>query len=71
MLEKMPDEVIRYDITQLQTIQLLFEVGEKERDFEIAEKLGERGDELIKYYIKKESNNNTTIIKKKNHQCCQ
>lgn len=54
MLDKMPDEVIRYDITQLQTIQLLFEVEEKERAFVIADKLGERGEELIVYYLKSE-----------------
>ena len=54
MLEKMPDEVIRYDLTQLHTIQLLFEIGEKERAFEIAAKLAERGEELIAYYVKSE-----------------
>lgn len=50
-LEKMPDYGIRYDITHLQTIQLLFEVGEREWAYEIADKLSRRADELIAYYI--------------------
>jgi len=50
-LDKMPDHGIRYDITHLHTIQLLFEVGEKERAYEIADKLGKRADELIRYYV--------------------
>lgn len=50
-LDKMPDNVIRYDVTHLQTIQLLFEVGEKEKAFEIANALSERSDELIAYYL--------------------
>jgi hypothetical protein len=51
-LDKMPDHTIRYDITHLQTIQLLFEVGEKQRAYAIADKLSARADELIAYYIK-------------------
>jgi hypothetical protein len=56
MLDKMPDNVIRYDITQLQTIQLLFETGEKEKAFEIASLLGARGEALIQYYLESERN---------------
>jgi len=50
-LDKMPDHGVRYDITHLQTIQLLFEVGERKRAYEIADKLGRRADELIPYYL--------------------
>jgi hypothetical protein len=48
----MPDHGIRFDITHLQTVQLLFILDEKERAFEIADKLGARADELISYYAK-------------------
>jgi hypothetical protein len=51
-LDKMPDHGIRYDITGLQTVQLLFEVDEKEKAFEMADKLSARADELISYYVK-------------------
>ncbi len=51
-LEKMPDHGVRYDITSLQTFQLLLEVGERDRAFEMADKLGTRADELIPYYIR-------------------
>jgi hypothetical protein len=51
-LIKMPDKTIRYDVTGLQTLQLLMEVGEKERASDIADKLSQRADELIAYYIR-------------------
>lgn len=51
-LEKMPDRGVRYDVSHLQTIQLLLEVEEKERAFEISDKLSLRADELISYYLR-------------------
>ena len=51
-LDKMPDHGVRYDITSLQTFQLLLDVGERERAFEIADKLGARADELVSYYLR-------------------
>jgi hypothetical protein len=51
-LDKMPDHGVRYDITHLQTIQLLLITGENEKAYEIADKLGSRADELISYYLK-------------------
>lgn len=57
-LEQMPDHGVRYDVSHLQTIQLLLEVGEKERAFEIADKLSSRANELISYYLRiRESGN--------------
>jgi hypothetical protein len=51
-LDKMPDHGVRYDITSIQTFQLLLEVGERHRAFEMADKLGTRADELIPHYIR-------------------
>jgi hypothetical protein len=51
-LEKMPDRGVRYDVTALQGIGLLFEVGEKTRALEITDTLGERADQLVGYYLK-------------------
>jgi hypothetical protein len=51
-LDKMPDHGVRYDITSIQTFQLLLEVGERERAFEMADKLGIRADSLTGYYLK-------------------
>jgi hypothetical protein len=50
-LAKMPDEGIRYDFTNGQMVELLFEVGEKEKALEIVNTLGPRSDELAAYYV--------------------
>ncbi|MBT1700289.1 DUF2723 domain-containing protein [Fulvivirgaceae bacterium PWU4] len=50
-LDKMPDRGVRYDITHLQTSQLLFELGEREKAVGIADTLAERADQLITYYL--------------------
>lgn len=52
-LAKMPDRGVRYDFTNAQMIELLFEVGEKDKALEIANTLGARNDELATYYISK------------------
>src|SRR5690606_8561242 len=52
-LTKMPDEGVSYDYTSTQTIQLLLEVGERERALEIAHTLAGRSDELAAYYLAK------------------
>ncbi|MBL7848382.1 MAG: DUF2723 domain-containing protein [Cyclobacteriaceae bacterium] len=52
-LTKMPDAAVRYDITTVSTIELLFRVGEKSRAAEIAATLGNRSDEMVNYEIKK------------------
>jgi hypothetical protein len=61
-LDKMPDHGVRYDITSIQTFQLLLEVGERERALEMSDKLGTRADALTAYYLKKdESGRNLQI----------
>lgn len=52
-LEKMPDAGVPYDFTTGQAIELLFEVGEKEKAIEIANVLSSRYDEQAGYYLKK------------------
>jgi hypothetical protein len=52
-LEKMPDNVIPFDYTIPTTVDLLFEVGEKEKAIEIATLIGNRADEEAAYYVQK------------------
>jgi len=52
-LEVMPDKAIPYDYTTLQTIDLLFAVGESERAIEIAEVFATRSVEILDYAIEK------------------
>jgi len=52
-LAKMPDASIPYDYTNAQTVDMLFEVGEKEKALEIANVMSKRSDELSTYYINK------------------
>jgi hypothetical protein len=49
-LEKMPDHGVRYDVASLTTFQLLLEVGENQKAYDIADKLIERADQLLTYY---------------------
>ncbi|HEY0653534.1 MAG TPA: DUF2723 domain-containing protein [Chryseosolibacter sp.] len=52
-LTKMPDEGVRYDFTNAQMVELLLEVGEKEKAIEIATLMGERFDQQATYYFSK------------------
>jgi len=52
-LAKMPDKSIPYDYTNAQSVDLLFDVGEKEKAIEIANVMSKRSDELASYYIQK------------------
>lgn len=52
-MARMPDASVPYDYTNAQTVEMLFEVGEKEKALEIASTMGRRSDELAGYYIKK------------------
>lgn len=52
-MAKMPDASVPYDYTNAQTVEMLFEVGEKEKALEIANTMGRRSDELAGYYIRK------------------
>ncbi|ELR71246.1 membrane protein, putative [Fulvivirga imtechensis AK7] len=54
-LEKMPDQVIPYDYTAARTAAILFALGEDGKAREIAEILGDRAIEMVKYLTKKET----------------
>lgn len=56
-LERIPDKAIPYDYSTAFTVQLLFEVGEKEKAVEIAKTMATRADELATYYVGHESYN--------------
>ncbi len=52
-LEKMPDEGVPYDFTNGQMVEMLLEVGEREKAIQVARVLSTRYDELAAYYIEK------------------
>lgn len=52
-IEKMSDKAIPYDHTAAETVNLLFQVGEKDKAIEIANIVGERADEMAAYLIRK------------------
>lgn len=52
-IEKMADKAVPYDHTAAETVNLLFQVGEKEKAVEIATTVGERADEMAAYLINK------------------
>ncbi|MBT1702021.1 glycosyltransferase family 117 protein [Chryseosolibacter indicus] len=52
-LTKMPDKGIRYDFTNVRMIELLFDVGEKDKALKIANTVSPRFDETAAYYIDK------------------
>jgi hypothetical protein len=54
-LQKMPDRGVRYDFTNARMVQLLFEVGEKEKALEIVNILAPRLDETAAYFLKNRS----------------
>jgi hypothetical protein len=50
-LEKMPDQGVPYDFTNAQMIEMLFEVGEKEKAIELANVMSGRYNEQAAYYL--------------------
>jgi tetratricopeptide (TPR) repeat protein len=50
-LEKMPDKGVRYDFTNARMVELLLEVGEKEKALEIVNILWPRLDSMAEYYL--------------------
>jgi len=50
-LAKMPDKAIKYDHTTPETIDLLFQVGEKDKAIEISKVIGDRSEEMATYLI--------------------
>jgi hypothetical protein len=56
--EKMPDKGVPYDFTNALAVEILFEVGEKEKAVEVASVIGDRYVELNDYLISKQDYNN-------------
>jgi hypothetical protein len=52
-LERMPDRTLPYDYTSVKTVELLLEVGEKEKALEMARIMTGRADANAEYYISK------------------
>jgi hypothetical protein len=52
-LQKMPDSGVRYDFTNARMVDMLFDVGEKEKALEIVKILSPRLEENSAYYLKK------------------
>jgi len=52
-LEVMPDKGVPYDFTNALMLEMLFEVGEKEKAIDIANIIGNRVDEMAAYMIRK------------------
>jgi hypothetical protein len=52
-LEVMPDKGVPYDFTNALMLEMLFEVGEKEKAIDIANTIGNRVDEMSAYMIRK------------------
>ena len=52
-LEKMPDKGVMYDFTNALMVEMLLEVGEKEKAVEVATLVGTRMDEMATYLVKK------------------
>lgn len=52
-LSRMPDAAVRYDITNVATVEQLFRAGEKAKGVEIASLMGTRADEMITYEMNK------------------
>ena len=60
-LEKMPNSSIRYDFTNARNVEMLFEVGEKEKAIELSNVLGKQMDEMAAHYFKKRELGNDSI----------
>jgi hypothetical protein len=52
-LERMPDKGVPYDFTNALSVDMLFDVGEKEAAIEVATTVGNRIDEMTAYLISK------------------
>jgi hypothetical protein len=51
-LSKIPDKTIPYDYTNARTVELLLELGEKEKALEMADLMANRADEMAAYLIR-------------------
>ena len=52
-LEKMPNKANPYDVSNARNVEMLFEVGEKEKAIELTADLGKQMDEMAAYYLLK------------------
>ncbi len=52
-LEKMPHKAIPYDVSNARNVEMLFEVGEKEKALEVTGDLGKQMEEMAAYYLLK------------------
>ena len=59
-LAMMPHSTIPYDVSNARNVEILFEVGEKEKAIEVATKLGNRMVDLAEYNINKRNFGNDT-----------
>lgn len=50
-LAKMPDHGVRYDVANLETVQILFALGDNERAIDMADTMKQRSYDLAKYYF--------------------
>jgi hypothetical protein len=50
-LAQMPNSAIRYDVSNARNVEVLFEVGEKEKAIELATVLGKQMDEAAAFYL--------------------
>ncbi len=50
-LDAMPDHGVRFDVASLETVQLLFALGEKQRAIDMADTMKQRSYDLAKYYF--------------------
>ncbi|WPP51009.1 glycosyltransferase family 117 protein [Catalinimonas niigatensis] len=62
-LKEIPDITIPYDYVSSQTLPLLFEVGEEEKALEMAQKLGDRADEMLAYLSERSKGQNIELQK--------
>ena len=68
VLRAIPDNVFRYDPTNVQTVSLLFKVGRQEQALAMAKLMGDRADEMATYLIERgdgitsEVRNNLSIL---------
>jgi len=53
-LEVFPDNTIPFDYTTVQTVSLLYQIGEKEKGKEVAKLIADRAEEFLAYYTKNE-----------------
>jgi hypothetical protein len=50
-LEKMPNKAIPFDVSNARNVEMLFEVGEKEKALEVTNDLGKQMEEMAGYYL--------------------